>query len=177
MNENPRSGGEPAAAACRRRSRGLTLIELLIVVLIIGLIASITVPSLQVAMRKAHRAAVAAGAKDLHTALARYCTDNGKFPDMGSFDIFTLAPLSGSGYYDSADSFVKKLYFGRILAYLSFSANGPDSEYWLALASKNHPSLFFVAHTNQLPGQFAGTWYDGVFLYWNGDLVPVSEGK
>ncbi len=66
----------------RKRSRkGFTLIELLVVVVIIGILASVALPSFVGAQDKARNASVAANVNTVRMALEQYGTDNnGSYP-------------------------------------------------------------------------------------------------
>ena len=61
----------------RRREGGFSLMELLVVVMIVGLLASIGVPVLVRALKKSSRQAVGTSMRDMHVAMTRYYTDNG----------------------------------------------------------------------------------------------------
>jgi general secretion pathway protein G len=67
----------------RRRSKleeGFTLIEIMVVILILGLLATIVVQSLRGATEKAKRTKAEADIAELKTALDRYYLDNGNYP-------------------------------------------------------------------------------------------------
>jgi len=64
----------------RRRDSGFTLIELLIVVAIIGLLASIAIPNLMLAMNKAKQARTLADMKAIGNALETYALENNTYP-------------------------------------------------------------------------------------------------
>ena len=66
----------------KRRSseHGFTLIELMVVILILGLLATIVVQSLRGATDKAKRTKAMADLSELKTALDRYYIDNGSYP-------------------------------------------------------------------------------------------------
>ena len=63
-----------------RAKRGFTLIELLVVIAVIGLLASILVPSIKGAMRGATKARAMSQIKDLDGAIKRYFAEYGKMP-------------------------------------------------------------------------------------------------
>lgn len=79
----------------RRQRRGFTLIELLVVVVIIGILASVALPSFVGAQDKARNSSVAANVNSVRMALEQYATDyNGTYPTAGTFP----AALTTGGY-------------------------------------------------------------------------------
>ena len=66
----------------RRRgySEGFTLIEIMVVILILGLLATIVVQSLRGAADKAKKTKAQADLAEIKTALDRYSLDNGYYP-------------------------------------------------------------------------------------------------
>ena len=87
MNQMPRR---------RRLAPGFTLIEIMVVILILGLLATIVVQSLKGATDKAKRTKAEADISELKTALDRYYLDNGYYPtsDQGLSSLIS-APTSG----------------------------------------------------------------------------------
>jgi general secretion pathway protein G len=75
---------------------GFTLIELMVVILIIGLLATIVVQNLKGATDKAKRIKAQADISALKTALDRYYLDNGSYPtsDQG-ITALVSAPANG----------------------------------------------------------------------------------
>ena len=67
--------------ADQRRQRGFTLIELLIVMTIIGILASIAVPSYQRSVIKAREAVLMEDLYQMRRAIDAYFADNGKYPE------------------------------------------------------------------------------------------------
>ena len=82
----------------RRRSNqdGFTLIEIMVVILILGLLATIVVQSLRGATDKAKRVKAQADIAELKTGLDRYYLDNGSYPtsDQG-LQALVAAPSGG----------------------------------------------------------------------------------
>ncbi|HVC45270.1 MAG TPA: type II secretion system major pseudopilin GspG [Candidatus Binataceae bacterium] len=84
--------------------RGFTLIELMVVILIIGLLATIVVQNLRGATDKAKRIKAEADISALKTALDRYYLDNGSYPtsDQG-LPALVSAPTNGKVPADYPD--------------------------------------------------------------------------
>ena len=80
----------------RESESGFTLIELMVVILIIGLLATIVVQNLKGATDKAKRIKAQADISALKTALDRYYLDNGSYPssDQG-LPALVSAPQNG----------------------------------------------------------------------------------
>jgi len=80
----------------RGSQQGFTLIELMVVILIIGLLATIVVQNLRGATDKAKRIKAEADISALKTALDRYYLDNGSYPssDQG-LPALVSAPSNG----------------------------------------------------------------------------------
>ena len=80
----------------RRSQEGFTLIELMVVILIIGLLATIVVQNLKGATDKAKRIKAQADISAIKTALDRYYLDNGSYPttDQG-LTALVSAPTNG----------------------------------------------------------------------------------
>ena len=70
----------PESAARRESQSGFTLIEILVVVLVIGIIASIAVTAYTRQIDKARVAATAGDLKTFHTGFLSYATDRNQFP-------------------------------------------------------------------------------------------------
>jgi general secretion pathway protein G len=71
---------EGSRARGRRRARGFTLIEIMVVVLIIGLLAAVIVPTVISKVDDARVAKAKQDVQSLEAALAMYYLDNSKYP-------------------------------------------------------------------------------------------------
>ena len=102
------------------KSRGFTVIELLICCGIIGLIAAIALPIWQNSIARARRMALAADFTQLYSAFMRYHVDFGQFPNdtgSGSLNTATLVPLTSGGYFNAAQTLTEKLQGSRLIFY------------------------------------------------------------
>jgi len=81
----------------RQVDDGFTLIEIMVVILILGLLATIVVQSLRGATDRAKRTKAEADIAELKTALDRYYLDNGSYPTAEQgLQALVAAPTSGN---------------------------------------------------------------------------------
>lgn len=88
----------------KRRQRGFNLIELMIVVAIIGILATFAYPSYQEYIQKSRRSDAMGALTGLANAMERYFTQNGRYvdadgdpPTLGTGGIFpNKSPIDGS---------------------------------------------------------------------------------
>lgn len=98
----------------RQQQAGFTLIEIMVVILILGLLATLVVQSLRGATDKAKRTKAMADIAELKTALDRYYIDNGSYPtgDQGLQALVTpptqRADASGGGGGDDS-SYIRRV--------------------------------------------------------------------
>jgi prepilin-type N-terminal cleavage/methylation domain-containing protein len=162
----------------RVSEQGVTLIELLLVVLIVGLLSALAIPVYSNAIQSAFVGAVIADARDLHGAFMRYHLDAGMFPSTSSpveraLNRQTLEPIAPT-YFTQASLFAQKLFENEITLYDSPNVEGPDTQFWAVLVPLADPDMrLLVAHTDRYPG-FEGTWFDGVYRIEGGAIVPVD---
>jgi general secretion pathway protein G len=123
----------------RRFQEGFTLIELMVVILIIGLLATIVVQNLRSATDKAKRVKAQADISQLKSALDRYYLDAGSYPtsDQGLQALMT-APDIGRVSVDWGGPYIEKIppdpwghtYFyqsdGNSYSLKSFGADGVE---------------------------------------------------
>jgi general secretion pathway protein G len=94
----------------RRSPHGFTLIELMVVILIIGLLATIVVQNLRSATDKAKRVKAQADIAQIKSALDRYYLDAGSYPatDQG-LNALIAAPSSGNVPKDWGGPYIEKI--------------------------------------------------------------------
>ena len=80
------------------RSRGFTLIELMIVVAVVGILSAIAYPSYTEYVRRGHRADARAGLLQAQQWMERAATATGVYPTAAFPDAFTCASDSNKRY-------------------------------------------------------------------------------
>ena len=94
----------------RRAQDGFTLIELMVVILIIGLLATIVVQNLRSATDKAKRVKAQADISQLKSALDRYYLDAGSYPTTEQgLAALIAAPSAGNDPPDWAGPYIEKI--------------------------------------------------------------------
>jgi general secretion pathway protein G len=94
----------------RRKQRGVTLIELMVVLVIIGLIAAFAVPQVLKVLDDSRQKSAAIQIKALAGALDIYKLDTGQYPPDDSLDALVKEPVGADRwngpYITSADSLI-----------------------------------------------------------------------
>jgi prepilin-type N-terminal cleavage/methylation domain-containing protein len=170
------------ASGQSRKQCGFTMIEVMLVLVIISLLATIAVPYLSKALRSGHRASLVADSLELYSAMMRYRLDSGAFPSIFSppetaFNTQTLAPLSTGGYYTGVTSLLNKLWRDRIPIYIAHNIDSANDQFWSLLRSEKYRDMWIlIAHTDQFPID-SGDWWDGVYILYRGRFVKVDEAR
>jgi len=110
--------------ACKK-THGFTLLELMIVIVILGLLATIIMPKILNRPEQAKRAKTTVEIKNIETALALFKTDTGRFPTT-SEGLELLVNNSGVPGYHS-DGYLPKVPrdpWGNIYVYIHPAVNG-----------------------------------------------------
>jgi type IV pilus assembly protein PilA len=82
----------------KRRKKGFTLIELIIVVVIIGILALIAIPKYYASVNKAKRSQIYANLESIKQALLGYYAINGAYPTSGSWPV--VVTVDGDTIYN-----------------------------------------------------------------------------
>ncbi len=81
----------------KQASKGFTLIELMIVVVIVGILASIALPAYQDSVRKSKRATAQGDLMSFANAMERYFTTNGVYTGATAATIYAATSPSDGG--------------------------------------------------------------------------------
>lgn len=94
-----------------RSQDGFTLIELMVVILIIGLLATIVVQNLRSATDKAKRVKAQADISQLKSALDRYYLDAGSYPttDQGLTALISAPSTTGNDPTDWGGPYIERI--------------------------------------------------------------------
>jgi prepilin-type N-terminal cleavage/methylation domain-containing protein len=154
--------------------KGITLIELLIVMGIVGILAAIAIPLMKDSLLRAEISAAAADARALHVAFKRYNIDHGQYPfavNKPAFQLNTYEPLVKLGYYQGRGP--ARLLGGKADGYDSPDDQGPNAEFWVELSLSRDPSVRFLVCDSDNAPLSGGRYMDGIYLFRNGVLTPL----
>ena len=90
--------------------RGFATLEIILMVMVIGILASVAVPRFTAVTAKANTAKIQSDLSTLDTAISIYYMENGKYPDKISDlkdyvkDIDELKPPTGKAYVDGTET-------------------------------------------------------------------------
>ena len=91
------------------KQNGFTLVELLIVVIIIGILAAVTIPQFSSSTEDASSSASASNLATLRGAIDLYYQQHGEYPSANLASGGTCAGTAGTGAADSATAFIDQL--------------------------------------------------------------------
>lgn len=137
------------------RKRAFTLIELLIVIAIIGILATLIFVNVNTARKKARDAKRMADLKNLQTALEMYAQENGSYPTTGSAWVQSTSGDPNHYIVGVAPTYVGSLPVaplnGTVGYYYAYNGNGTDYKLLACQFEINDPNNTFnnpVAPTN-----------------------------
>lgn len=82
----------------KQRSQGFTIVELLVVIVVIGILAAVTVVAYNGIQQRARNAQTFAAARAYHNMLMRFAIDNGRYPTVAAGDIAAAGACLGDAY-------------------------------------------------------------------------------
>ncbi len=137
-----------------KQRRGFTLVELLTVMTIIGILASLVLGTFKYVQEKAARSRAEAEIKAMEAALESYKADNGAYPDAASLNASSTSNANPSGYPTSALILYRALSGDTDLNRQVTTADGTKDINGTAIspppASPTAPKIYFEFKPNQL---------------------------
>jgi prepilin-type N-terminal cleavage/methylation domain-containing protein len=151
---------------------GFTLVELMIVTVVIGLLASLAAPKFKDVQVKAHLNSIVADGKLLYTGFEEFYSDGYMYPNATSnpfFNLVTFEPLRSMGYYQG--NMLDRLNNGQADSYDSPDDQGPNQEFWVLVTLKIDPSYKVVIASSDNAPLAGGAWLEGVYTFKDGVLI------
>lgn len=120
----------------RNHRKGFTVIELIVVIAVIGILASITVVSYGESQKRAQKSSYESNAQQVKLRLGDYFTDNNKYPVTKS-DIVTYLSSTGSTSLSTEFSKAAYTYAPTTNTGVACSTTVPCEKYTITVAKTN----------------------------------------
>lgn len=156
-----------------RENRGITLLEVMIVMAILFLLTSIAIPLYANALRQAREKALVADCRDLFGALTRYYVDHGAYPSESDLDTQTLSPLSTQEYLSATTPFTRKLEGNRLTFYFAPDVDGEDQQFIVVARHARDLSIIVAVVSTDIIDE-DGDWIEGVFVITEEELEEAD---
>jgi prepilin-type N-terminal cleavage/methylation domain-containing protein len=150
------------------QQQGFTLIELMVVIAIVALLATIAVPTSKHYITKSHYTAALDECKELYNAFIAFYAANNMFPNATSspkFDLVTFSPLEYDG------TVTQRMVGQKAEVYDSPDDLGNNQEFYVRMVLARDPSVQFVVANSDNVDLEPGVRLNGVFVYRDGIRV------
>lgn len=117
-------------ALSRTIQKGFTIVELMVIIVVIAILATITIVSYDAITDNAHREALSADLQTMRSRLIKYESDNGAYPSNANFPTaIQQENTTGDTEYDyiyGTDDFCLEGQYDDIRLHITFSNSKPD---------------------------------------------------
>lgn len=159
----------------RRKNLGFTIVELLIVIVVIGILAAITIVAFNGVQNRANNIARISELRDWQKLFEMYKAENGAYPDMPK----TGDGQPGDGGYCLGEKFPLSSTTPAVPKCRDYTGNGATS----LIASQNEPLMTALKTVGTLPSGLRKpvTGTVGPYVYYQSNnhikLIAVMNGK
>ncbi len=141
----------------RRQSRGFTLIEMLIVIVVIAALAVIVIPRMLAAQRKAKEAQLSGNLKQIRDAIERFESTVGAWPPALT-DVVAANGAAVSGDFDGHGGFVDRAAYDG--PYLVTVGGALPIDPFTEATDWNYDNVTGAVHSNSTMTALSGTSYN-----------------